>query len=303
MNADTARGVLLGVACGDALGRPVEGWPADRIQRRYGTLEEMVGQGAHGLPPGSITDDTEMTRCLARSLADAGEWDPDDAADRFVQWFRGDPTGIGGMTFRVLSRVADGTPWDAAAREVWEESPEGRNAGNGSLMRCSPVAVAFTGDREQIVAVSRESSKLTHWDPRCQDSCAALNLAIAAATRDRDPVAAALGSLGERANETVVAALERARDRASAGETDTLPGTGYVIDTLEAGVGHVLATDSAEKAIVSAVNNGGDSDTVGAVAGALAGATYGESGLPDPWLDALDCREELTDLAETLCEP
>ncbi|MEF8974515.1 MAG: ADP-ribosylglycohydrolase family protein [Haloarcula sp.] len=302
MEPEDARGVLLGVACGDALGRPVEGWPAARIQRRYGTVSTMLADGVHGLPAGSITDDTELTRRLARSLAERDGWDPDDAAERFVRWFRGDPTGIGGMTYRVLSRIAGGEDWRRASRAVWEASPEGRNAGNGSLMRCAPVAVAFAGDRERLCTASRESSMLTHWDTRCRDACAALNVAIAAASRGDAPVAAALDDLGDDGHEDVTAALERGRVAADAGRTDRLPVTGYVVDTLEAAVGHALAADSAREAIVTAVNNGGDADTVGAVAGALAGARYGAESLPDAWLDALSCRDELETLAASVTE-
>ncbi|WP_276272282.1 ADP-ribosylglycohydrolase family protein [Haloarcula litorea] len=297
MDTETARGVLLGLACGDALGRPVEGWHADRIERRHGTVDSMLGNGVHHLPPGSITDDTEMALCLARSLAERETWDPDDAADRFVAWARDDPTGMGGMTRRVLSRASKGEDWRTAARETWAASPEGQNAGNGSVMRCAPVAVAFAGDRERLVEASRESSRLTHWDPRCVDACAALNLAIAAAARGDDPVASAregLRATVDDPSEEVLTALDRAVDG------EALPVTAYVVDTLTAGAGHALAADSAREAIVAAVNNGGDTDTVGAVAGALAGARFGRERLPDAWLDDLEAREELTALADDL---
>ncbi|MBX0323628.1 ADP-ribosylglycohydrolase family protein [Halomicroarcula sp. F13] len=298
MDEQTARGVVVGLACGDALGRPVEGWSADRIRRRHGTVDAMLGDGAHGLPAGAVTDDTEMARCLARSLTERDGWDPDDAADRFVAWFRDDPTGIGGMTYRVLSRVAAGEDWERAARDVWERSPEGRNAGNGSLMRCAPVGIAFADDPPRLVDVSMASSRLTHWDPRCTHACAALNLAIAAAAAGDPPVETARDHLLEHTTDppdTVLGALSDAADADR--DPGTLPVSGYVVDTLEAGLGHALAADSFREAVVSAVNNGGDADTVGAVAGAVAGARFGVDEIPAAWLDALEGSETLSRLA------
>ena len=295
---DRARGTLLGLACGDALGRPVEGWPRSRIAAEYDRLTEMHGDGAHGLSPGAITDDTELALCLARSLAASDGFDADDAAARFTRWFEGDPTGIGGMTRRVLSRLATEVDWQTAAEEVWRRSPEGQNAGNGSVMRCAPLAVRFADDLDRLVAASKTSSRLTHWDPRCTHGCAALNLVVAGFLRaEADPVDWALARLEDDVPGEVRVALEEA---AATDDPTMLPVTGYVVDTLEAGVGHARLAEDAETAVVSAVNNGGDTDTVGAVAGAVAGARFGASGLPERWLDVLENRDELAALAEAL---
>lgn len=295
---DRARGTLLGLACGDALGRPVEGWPRSRIAREHGRLTEMQARGAHGLPAGAITDDTELALRLARSLVETAEFDPDDAAQRFATWFEGDPTGIGGMTRRALSRVATGDPWETAAEQVWTRSPEGQNAGNGSVMRCAPLAIRYVDDPSSLVEASATSSRLTHWDPRCAYGCVALNLVVSGYLRDEsDPVSAALDELADEAPQAVRVALHEA---ATTTDPTMLPVTGFVIDTLEAGVGHALLAESAEEAIVTAVNNGGDTDTVGAVAGAVAGARFGVESLPDRWLDELTVREEARALADRL---
>jgi ADP-ribosyl-[dinitrogen reductase] hydrolase len=297
---ERARGTLLGVACGDALGRPVEGWPRSRIREEYGHLTEMQASGTHGLDAGATTDDTELTLCLARSLAETGTFDPDDVAARFASWFENDPTGIGGLTRRVLSRVSTGEDWQTAAESVWSRSPEGQNAGNGSVMRCTPLSVRFATDTERLVETSRVSSRLTHWDPRCTDGCAALDLVVAGFLRNvDDPVATALEVLGDSAHEEVVVALREARE---ATDPTMLPVTGYVIDTLEAGLGHALLAESAEEAIITAVNNGGDTDTVGAVAGAVAGARFGAGDLPERWLGELGVREEAQTLADQLVD-
>jgi ADP-ribosyl-[dinitrogen reductase] hydrolase len=144
------------------------------------------------------------------------------------------------------------------------------------------------------------SSRLTHWDPRCTHGCAALNLVVAGYLRgENDPVAAALDRLDEAAPIDVAVALREARTTT---DPTMLPVTGYVVDTLEAGVGHALLAESAEEAIVTAVNNGGDADTVGAVAGAVAGARFGAESLPETWLDELTVRTEAGALAERLAE-
>ncbi|MFC7018948.1 MULTISPECIES: ADP-ribosylglycohydrolase family protein [Haloarcula] len=295
-----ARGTLLGLACGDALGRPVEGWPRSRIASEHGRLTEMQARGAHNLPAGAVTDDTELALCLARSIVESDGFDADDAARRFATWFEGDPTGIGGMTRRALARVATGEPWDRAAKHVWTQSPEGHNAGNGSVMRCAPLAIRYTDDPATLVETSVTSSRLTHWDPRCTHGCAALNLVVAGYLRGEDsPVSAALDRLDGEAPTDVAVAVQEAE---AATDPTMLPVTGYVVDTLEAGVGHALLADSAEEAIVTAVNNGGDTDTVGAVAGAVAGARYGAESLPETWLEELTVRTEAGTLAERLAE-
>lgn len=294
---DRARGVLLGLACGDALGRPVEGWPAGAIADEYGTLDEMVGQGVHRLPAGSITDDTEMALCLARSLAERGTFDPDDVAARFVHWYETGPTGIGSMTRRVLDRVARGQDWTAASDAVWEASPEGRNAGNGSVMRCAPLAVAFADDREKLADASRTASRLTHADSRCTAGCALLNLTVAGllcgdAPRDALDAARSRVDLPPALREAVGPVPDVARDN--------LAVTGYVVDTLVTALQVGLTAGSARRAIVDTVNLGGDADTIGAVTGAVAGARFGATDLPAAWLSALEVRAELATLADDL---
>lgn len=127
--SDHGASVLLALACGDALGEPVEGWSADRIAAEHGTLTEFVDGR---VPPGGLTDDTAQALRLARSLVDCEGFDPDDSTRRFVEWFEGGAVGIGGLTRSVLGRIAEGEHWEQASRAVWEAHPEGHNAGNVS---------------------------------------------------------------------------------------------------------------------------------------------------------------------------
>lgn len=297
-----ARGVLLGLACGDALGRPVEFSSPDAIERRHGRVTEMLADGTHGQPAGTITDDTEMALRIARSLAENGEFDPVDIAERFVEWKRSGPFDIGIMTSNALRRIENGEPWDEAGYNEWEASPEGSNAGNGSLMRCAPYAVAYRDDPDRRRAVSLESSAITHADPRCRWGCVLFNEVLAGTLRDNDrPLETALGALEDLPEEIETTARKVLAARNSGNSID-LQNSGYVVTTLQAGLYHGLTATSAEDVIVDAVMMGGDTDTIAAVTGALAGARFGTGALPDRWLSELTVRAELESLADDLSE-
>ena len=298
MNSDGARGVLLGLAWGDALGRPVEFMSADAITTEHGRLDEMVGHGTWNQPAGTITDDTEQALCIARSVVEKRGFDPVDIATRFVAWYDSDPFDIGRMTMQSLSRLKHGDEWNEAGKQVWEASPEGQNAGNGSVMRCPPLAVPYVTDREQLVEVSRDSSRITHADPRCTDGCAILTLTVAGLLQNVDkPLQDALDHVAG-APEELIAALEPI----ARGASPDLQTSGYVVHSLQTALYDGLHADSATEAIVTAVNRGGDTDTIGAIAGAVAGARFGASDLPNRWLSAIDETDELNALADQLAE-
>lgn len=299
---EKAQGCLLGLACGDALGRPLEFKSAATIRDQYGTVDGMVGYGSHGQPPGTITDDTELALGIARSLVSRGEFDGEDVAKRFVDWYETDPFDIGLMTHDAISRLEDGEPWDEAGLTVWESRREGSNAGNGSVMRCAPYALAFADDPQYLGQVSEQSSAITHADPRCKRGCAVLNLTIAALLRDEDdPLQRALETSysGQSNAPEIEAAVQGLPDSVSESE---ITNGGYVVDALQAGIYYALSAEDAEDAIVRAVNAGGDADTVGAITGALAGARFGAKSLPDEWLNEIDETDELLQLGGDLLE-
>lgn len=209
MDSNRAGGVLLGLACGDAPGRPVEFTSAEAIAAEHGRLTDMVGYGTWNQPAGTITDDTEQALCIARSLAEHGGFSLGDIADRFVAWYDSEPFDIGRMTLRALSRLKHGAAWDEAGQAVWELSPEGQNAGNGSVMRCPPLAIRYAADWDTLVDVSRQSSQITHADPRCTWGCAVLNLTIAGLLEDAEtPLRDALDFVGSDAPVALTDALE-----------------------------------------------------------------------------------------------
>ncbi len=298
VDTDRARGALLGLACGDALGRPIEFMSPQQITQQHGTVTEMLSHGTHGQPAGTVTDDTDMALCIAHSLVENGRFNGQDIADRFYEWYQDGPFDIGLMTADALREYGEGTSWRDAGQTVWHHRSEGSNAGNGSIMRCAPHAIAFAKDPETLVQVSKQSSAITHYDPRCTYGCAILNCTVAGYLRgDNQPLDDALARVERDAPDELVETLRLIPDLV---DSDQLPNSGYVVHTLQTALYDALTASSPEDAIVTAVNRGGDTDTLGAVTGAIAGARFGAKELPDRWLEDIEYKDDLELLAHAL---
>jgi ADP-ribosyl-[dinitrogen reductase] hydrolase len=258
----------------------------------------MLGNGTHGQPAGTVTDDTDLALCIARSLTEEGAFDGQDIADRFAEWYDDGPFDIGLMTADAISEYKSGTSWRDAGREVWQRRAEGSNAGNGSIMRCAPYAIAFAEEPATLDRVSKQSSAITHHDPRCQYGCVILNQTIAGfLCGDESPLADAIARVEGDGPDELVETIRLVPDLV---DEQQLENTGYVVHTLQTSLYDALTADSAEAAIVTSVNRGGDTDTLGAVTGALAGARFGAEKLPDRWLEVVEYREDLTLLGQAL---
>ena len=292
-------GCLLGLACGDALGGPVEFKSRAQIAREFpGGLRDFVGGGWLDLEPGEITDDTQMTLMLAHSLVEipGREPDLDDVAARFLEWYRSDPKDIGTTTRVSLAALAAGTPWFEAGEAALDASPPGRAAGNGAVMRCAPVALRYRTDPARLIRASQDTARITHADPRCTWGAVALNQGIVHLLGGGEPDAVAAAAVVGVAEPEVRAAILGAGDLAES----AVRSGGFVVDTLSAAFRCLLREDGPEAAIVAAVNLGDDADTTGAVAGALAGARYGVAAIPERWLALLQPRDEILALAAWL---
>ncbi|MFC7074241.1 ADP-ribosylglycohydrolase family protein [Halovenus rubra] len=285
MDGNRATGLLLGLACGDALGRPVEFKSTAEIKGEHGEVTEMLGGGTHKKPPGTVTDDTELALCIAQSLVQCDGFKPADVAERFVAWYDSHPFDVGLMTTETLRRLKRGDDWDTAGQTVWESRPEGQNAGNGSVMRCVPYAIAFQDDPKRLQEISQTSSAITHADPRCTYGCAVLNRTLASLLAgDLDPLDSALNNVAGDAPQELLDALRPVPDDI---DPATLQSSGYVIHTLQTGLYHGLTAADPQEGIIKAVNMGRDTDTVGAVTGAVVGARFGASAIPDDWCEEL----------------
>jgi ADP-ribosyl-[dinitrogen reductase] hydrolase len=292
--ADRYAGCLLGLACGDALGGPVEFMSRAEIATAHPKgLREFIGGGWLLLAPGEITDDTQMTLALARSLVDKGQLDMEDVAARFVVWYRSDPKDIGNTTRAAIVNLANGVSWTEAGVRV---ARGGGAAGNGSVMRCAPVALRYRNDFEALRKASIDSARVTHADPRCTWGAVALNQAIAhlldGGSLSGMIEAAAVEIENEETRHRVLGAANLSTEQIKAG--------GYVLDTLSAAFWCLSRHDTFEETVVAAVALGDDADTTGAVTGALAGALYGVKAIPERWLGVLQPKDELHELAMEL---
>jgi ADP-ribosyl-[dinitrogen reductase] hydrolase len=270
---DRVRGCAVGAAVGDALGMPLEFGPRQPVER-------MVREMRPGrLPAGSFTDDTEMALALAESLLAHRPLDAEDLAGRFVAWLRAGPPDVGIHTQSVLSRVAAGMAWQPAVESVQASHPD--SAGNGSVMRCWPVALAYAqGNLLQLVVDSQLQSRVTHPHPECEAGSAFVNAALYFLLGGATPVAALDQALmAVRLPRGLQAAIEAAPGQ----PREALRNSGWVRHTVESAVWGLLTTSSFEEAVVQVVNLGADADSAGAVAGALAGAAYGLAGIPARW--------------------
>jgi ADP-ribosyl-[dinitrogen reductase] hydrolase len=269
-------GVAVGAAIGDALGMPLEFGPprpADQLVR-----EMLPGR----IPAGTFTDDTEMALALAESLLTYRPLNPKDLAQRFVTWIESHPSDVGIHTASVLRRITSGEPWEIAVATEQAHNPG--SAGNGSLMRCWPVALAWWNDLDRLLADSILQSQVTHPHPECNAGSAFVNATIFHLFHGLEPEAAIAHALDDA---DVPGALRTVIEAAPSKNRHNLPNSGWIRHTLESAVWGLLTTDTFEDAVVNVVNLGNDADTAGAVVGALAGATYGLNAIPQRWKAAL----------------
>ena len=262
---DRAIGALLGLAVGDAVGTTLEFTARDTQP----PLTDMVGGGPFDLQPGQWTDDTAMALALGHSLAAGDAFDAEDCMTRFVSWYRsgtysctGECFDIGGATRAALMRFErDGNPYAGS------NHPE--SAGNGSLMRLSPVAVwgARRGE-DKVAEVARLQSSLTHDAAECVSACEGFAVltsrAILGLSRPEVLTPFAFDGLPRIAEVFAGSWHEKPRDQ--------IKSSGYVVHSLEAALWSVGNSSSFEEAILLAANLGDDADTVAAITGQLAGA-------------------------------
>lgn len=280
---DKLRGVAVGAAVGDALGMPLEFGSA----RSLDNLEREMIDG--GLPAGSFTDDTELALALAESLLRASPLDPQDLAQRFVDWYHAEPADIGIHTSHVLGLVSRGMPWNRASRQVQAAHPI--SASNGSVMRCWPVAIRYWNSPDLLRSESRLQSRVTHRHADCVKACEFVNLLISELVSCEPAIPP--GECLRRGIATTLACVKPGKVLFNAIRTakekprEDLPNSGFVRDTLQSTIWSLLNTDSFEEALVHAVNLGGDADTTGAVTGAVAGALYGLDAIPARWKTTL----------------
>jgi len=279
-----ARASLLGLAVGDALGATVEFMTAGEIHAKYGVHRKMIGGGWLRLRPGQVTDDTQMSLCIARSLVAVG-YSPEDIARRFVTWYQSKPPDVGNTCRRGIARfINQGTVHGL---------PNDGDAGNGAVMRMAPVAVAALADERLLEDMTIGQAHITHHHPLSDAASLLVGRLIQLAL-----IGHAMDRLQRQANDTVT------KFRSFRFAPYHGLATAYVADTMQTVLHFLFSTSSFEECVVATVNQGGDADTTGAIVGAIAGAYYGLDSIPRDWLRKLDpdVRDELTSLADQLVD-
>ncbi len=287
-----AQGCLLGQLCGDSLGGLVEFRSPSAIRAAYpGGVRDLSDGGTWNNLAGQPTDDSEMALMLARSLVHRGEYDPASALDAYLHWW---PRAWdrGGTIRAALGAAAGARNHDERMQLIAREANTNSQA-NGSLMRISPLGIFCAGQPQNAAAWTWQDSGLTHLNPVCRDSCGVFVAAIAHAIATGCTAAECHAAAVEEARRSNVApsvleALEAARtDRPK----DYVTNMGWVLIALQNAFYQLLHASSLEDGIVDTIMQGGDTDTTGAICGALLGALHGRRAVPVRWQRAiLSCR-------------
>ncbi|MEM9770147.1 MAG: ADP-ribosylglycohydrolase family protein [Cyanobacteria bacterium P01_D01_bin.73] len=299
------RGCLLGLAAGDAVGTTVEFKP----RGSFAPVTEMVGQGPFGLEPGQWTDDTSMALCLATSLVTIDGFDARDQMDRYCRWWQEGYLSSTGECFDIGNATAESLARFRETGEAIAGSENPRKAGNGSIMRLAPIPMFFFSSwaiadplpdfevmLEELGQWAISSSRTTHGAAECLDACQWYARAITRALYDEGKEEILLADRDMSLESDSIRAIAQGEYRTKT--RDEISGSGYVVKSLEAALWCFDQTDNFRDAILMAVNLGDDADTTAAVCGQIAGAFYGESGIPADWLAKLvqvDLIRELSD--------
>jgi ADP-ribosylglycohydrolase len=289
---DRRRGALIGLAVGDALGAAVEFESPGSFRQVTG----YRGGGPHGLGPGEWTDDTSMALALSDSIAKVG-WDLQDQAERYVAWWKNGVYSITGHCFDIgITTSSSLSRFLRTGDARTSGDPSERASGNGSIMRLAPVPIRYAGlfpnRLDELVKLLTESSLPTHASAQCTSSCAYMGLVLCGLIRgcERDEVLdihweplLQLKKLLWLHNEVVDVAEGSFRKN----QPPAIAGWGYVVKCLEAALWAFHDAEDFREAVLRAVNLGDDADTTGAVCGQLAGAFWGESGIPKEWREGL----------------
>jgi ADP-ribosyl-[dinitrogen reductase] hydrolase len=277
-----ALGAIIGSAVGDALGARFEFGPAGAYSKQFpepfvGGIGEMIGGGHFHWEPGEFTDDTQMGIVQAESILACGGIDGSDLFSRFKLWADG-AKDVGTQTSAVLRSQLD---WNEAALEYFRRNPN-NSAGNGSLMRATPTAVHFAHASEaESIEAAHQASLVTHGDPAAGWGTALFHVMIRAALHGDDPFAALDSSLKALPPEQ-----HRYVEMLDAGwQPSQAKLRNVTVWTCLAQAVWAVRTHrtSFAEAVTTAIDLGGDTDTVAAVTGGLAGALQGIQNIPSRW--------------------
>lgn len=307
MTREQVYGALFGVAIGDALGVPAEF--KDRALLKKNPVTDFEGYKSHNQPPGTFSDDSSLTFCLAASLCNG--YNLQDIGNRFVQWHDkaywtagGNVFDIGMTTSRAISRLKKGVRPDLAGDFEEEHN------GNGSLMRILPLLFYIQQfDIDKRFSIIKEVSSITHGHIRSVIACFyylefALCLLNGYDKQKAYATTAETVTAFITSKEIVQKEVDLFAPLLSADITqqsiDSIPSFSYVMNTLQASMYCFMTTARYKDAVLMAVNLGNDADTTAAVTGGLAGLYYGFSGIPARWCSDIRRSGDIADLCELM---
>ena len=278
-----ARGAFLGLAIGDALGAPAEFMTRGEIADKYGVLKDMVGGGWLRLKPGQVTDDTQMSLCIARSIAKEQGWSLPGIADNLAEWLKSKPIDVGDTCRRGIRNYM--------LKGVLETPVNEWDGGNGAAMRMLPIGLFTLGDLELLETYTLQQAHLTHNQALSDVASVYLGRLLHLAITGRS-----MNRMRREVDELLV------RFPNFGFEPYKGLATGYVVDTMQTVFHCFFKSRSFEGCLIETVNQGGDADTTAAIAGALAGAYFGEEYIPARWLKKLDKKlvAEIGELTESI---
>ena len=291
-------GALIGTAVGDALGAPVEGWSMEQVHSVYSERKRWK------MSYGRYTDDTELMIGVAESFIRNKGFNGADMARTFVRNYDA-KRGYGPGSTGALKRIKEGESWDEASKKLF--GGEG-SYGNGAAMRIAPIGLFYYDNADKLREIAYKSSQITHSHELGKAGAALQAFAVALAVRGQKE--SMLSELKNFAQNNVyedkirrVEALILDKDATPKKEIIAKLGNGMAaFDSVPTAIYSFLRFDRFEDSVIYAVSLGGDTDTIGAMTGAISGAYYGEGGIPNEWMEQLEDGEKGKSYIKRLAE-
>lgn len=304
---DKVKGLIFGQAIGDALGLGAEFMSKEEVIYHYPNKlnnYNQIIQDKHRSrwKKGAWTDDTDQFLCILDSILENKEVVLSDIAKRFYAWFKGTPMGIGRTTYSVLS-VPQYTLYPTKAAELVWKMKRGNVASNGSLMRNSIVGAWNFNNMGNALADSENICELTHFVQRCKDSCKIMTAMI---VNELNNISFKWDNI-----ENIIDPIDqRVKDYINRIENVTLTNLdlgskidmGYTLKALSAGIWAYFNSNSFSDGLLKIINEGGDADTNGCIAGSILGTKFGFSSIPIHWIDGLNGKELLEEKVNLLLD-
>lgn len=291
---------MLGFALGDSIGVPIEFENRDTLISNPTT--SMKGYGSYDVPAGTWSDDTSMSLATMDSITKCNNVNYNDIAERFCNW-------LNNAEYTATDEVFDiGTTTKFALIRYWDDKSDATKCGgislnengNGSLMRMFPIAYYYYKKKmkdEEIINIVNNVSSITHAHEISCMACYIYVRFIDFLLNGKDILASynmlRVIDYSMYKDETIKYFDRILKDNLADLKLNEIKSSGYVVDSLEASIWVALNTKSFSQAIIGAINLGGDTDTIGAITGSIAGIIYGQKSFPKRWCDTLLKKESL----------